>query len=51
MQTNNSKKEMNIRIVKKMKDYSKEPFFQKKLEDATRFIKKNGIPKAVQRDN
>ncbi len=36
-----------ITIVKHMRDYSKEPFFLKKLEEADRFFKKHGLPKSV----
>jgi hypothetical protein len=36
----------NVAIVKKMKDYSKEPAFKKKAEDAVAFLKKNGSPKS-----
>ena len=34
----------NVTIVKKMRDYSKEPVFKKKAENAVLFIKKNGLP-------
>lgn len=36
----------NVAVVKKMKDYSKEPAFKKKAEKATAFLKKNGLPKS-----
>ena len=35
-----------IAIIKKMKDYSKEPVFKKKAEKAITFLKKHGLPKA-----
>ncbi|HYF32161.1 MAG TPA: hypothetical protein VD993_13655 [Chitinophagaceae bacterium] len=35
----------NIIVVKKMRDYSKEPAFVKKAEEATTLIKKHGLPK------
>lgn len=35
-----------IIIVKKMRDYSKEPAFVKKAEEAKAFLKKHGLPKA-----
>lgn len=34
-----------VTVVKKMKDYSEEPVFKKKLEKAKEFIEKNGLPK------
>ena len=37
----------NITVVKKMKDYSQEPFFKKKLENAQNFIKKHGLPEIL----
>ncbi len=36
----------NVAVVKKMKDYSKEPAFKKKAAEALAFIKKHGLPKA-----
>ena len=36
----------NVSIVRKMKDYSKEPIFKKKAAEALAFIKKHGLPKA-----
>ena len=33
-----------ITYVKKMRDYSKEPFFMKKLEDMMDFLEKAGLP-------
>ena len=35
-----------IAVVKKMRDYSKEPIFKKKAEKASAFLKKHGIPEA-----
>lgn len=40
------KKSSDITIVKKMRDYSQEPFFKKKDESARAFLKKNGLPKS-----
>jgi hypothetical protein len=34
-----------IAVVKKMRDYSKEPVFKKKAEKAISFLKKRGLPK------
>jgi hypothetical protein len=34
----------SVTIVKKMRDYSKEPVFKKKAADTALFIKKNGLP-------
>lgn len=39
----------NVTIVKKMKDYSKEPVFKKKAKDAELFIKKNGLPASLRK--
>jgi hypothetical protein len=33
-----------VTVVKKMRDYSKEPFFVKKKEDAMAFLEKYGLP-------
>ena len=38
-----------IAVVKKIKDYSKEPFFREKAEKAVAFLKKRGLPKAFQK--
>lgn len=35
-----------IAVVKKMKDYSKEPVFKKKAEKAITFLKKHGLPRS-----
>lgn len=34
-----------ITVVQDMRDYSKDPFFVKKLESARAFIAKHGLPK------
>lgn len=39
----------NITVVKKMRDYSKEPFFVKKAEEAMALIKKYGPPTRVKK--
>lgn len=41
-----SKKEQSekVTVVKKMKNYSSEPVFQKKAEKASAFLKKHGMP-------
>jgi hypothetical protein len=41
----------NIAVVKKMKDYSNEPAFKKKVEKAIAFLKKNGLPKSFTKKN
>jgi hypothetical protein len=43
-----NKKDTNkeIIVVRKMRDYSNEPLFQKKAEKAASFLKKHGLPKA-----
>lgn len=33
-----------VTVVKKMRDYSNEPFFIKKKEDAIAFLEKHGLP-------
>lgn len=43
-------KSSNVAIVKKMQDYSKDPAFKKKAENAVAFLKKNGIPKAFKKN-
>jgi hypothetical protein len=40
----NKFKSDNVVVVKKMKDYSKDPFFRKKAEEAMTFLKKYGLP-------
>jgi hypothetical protein len=42
-------KATSVTIVKKMRDYSKEPAFKKKAEDATAFLKKHGLPKSFKK--
>lgn len=39
----------DVAIVRKMKDYSKEPAFKKKAADTLAFIKKHGLPKAFKK--
>lgn len=39
-------KSANVTVVKKMKDYSKEPAFKKKAAKAIAFLKKHGLPKS-----
>jgi hypothetical protein len=39
----------NVAIVRKMKDYSKDPVFKKKAEDAVTFLKKHGLPKTFKK--
>jgi hypothetical protein len=36
----------DVVVVKKMHDYSNDPYFKKKKEDAIAFLKKNGLPKS-----
>lgn len=42
-------KSNSVAIVRKMKDYNKEPAFKKKAEHATAFLKKHGLPKAFKK--
>ena len=44
-------KATDVAVVKKMKDYSKEPAFKKKAEKAIAFLKKHGLPKAFKKKN
>jgi hypothetical protein len=39
-------KSADVNIVKKMRDYSKEPTFKKKAAKAQAFLKKHGLPKS-----
>lgn len=39
----------NIKIVKKLKDYSNEPAFKKKAEEAIQFLKKHGLPESFKK--
>jgi hypothetical protein len=39
----------NVTIVKKMRDYSNEPAFKKKAENAIKFLKKHGIPESFKK--
>jgi ribosomal protein L31E len=39
----------NVTIVKKMRDYSKEPAFKKKAENAIKFLKKHGLPESFKK--
>ena len=48
--TTTKKTSLKVVIVKKMKDYSKEPFFVKKAEDAKAILKKHGLPKSFSQD-
>jgi hypothetical protein len=46
------KREKNddVTIIKKMKDYSNEPAFKKKAENAISFLKKHKLPKEFKRE-
>lgn len=44
------KKQENIAVVKKIRDYSEEPAFKKKLDKAVSFLKKYGLPKSKNRN-
>lgn len=35
---------LKITIVKKLRDYSNDPFIKRKREEAIKFIEKHGIP-------
>jgi hypothetical protein len=39
----------SVTIVKKMRNYSKEPVFKKKAENAAAFVKRNGLPPAFKK--
>ena len=39
----------NVTVVKKMRDYSNDPFFKKKAENAKAFLKKHGLPKSFKK--
>ena len=39
-------KKSRVAVVKKMREYSKEPAFQKKDEEAKAFLKRHGLPEA-----
>jgi hypothetical protein len=41
----NNEKPNEVAVVKKMRDYSDEPAFKKKVEKAMTFLKKHGLPK------
>jgi hypothetical protein len=36
--------DINVTVVKKMRDYSQDPFIKQKAERARAFIKKHGLP-------
>lgn len=40
-------KNTRVRIDKNMPDYSKDPVFVKKNEEATAFLKKHGLPEKI----
>jgi len=46
-----SKKEttINIRVVKNMRDYSKDPVLQRMGEEAKEFLKKHGLPESFKK--
>ena len=44
MKTALNKLTTNITVVKRMRDYSKDPFFIKKAEEMKALIKKYGVP-------
>ena len=39
-----TKKDIAVTVVKKMRDYSQDPFFRKKAEKAKAFLEKYGLP-------
>lgn len=45
----NSKTVPAVTIVKKMRDYSKDPFSVKKKQDAIEFIRKYGLPNSAKK--
>jgi hypothetical protein len=44
-----NKNTAEIPVKKDMRDYSNDPYFVKKAEKATAFLKKNGLPKDFQK--
>ena len=42
--TTTKKKKSNLILAKKMRDYSEEPIFKKKAEEAKSFVKTHGLP-------
>jgi hypothetical protein len=44
-----NKIQTNVTIVKKLRDYSTDPVFKKKAEEAKKFIKKHGIPESFKK--
>jgi hypothetical protein len=40
-------KSNKITVVKKMRDYSQETVFKKKIEDAQTFIQEKGLPESL----
>jgi len=40
----NRKKEISVTVVRKMRDYSQDPFFRKKAEKVKAFLEKYGLP-------
>jgi hypothetical protein len=45
------KKDKGVVIVKEMRDYSKEPAFVKRAEEAAAFLKKHGLPESFKKKN
>ncbi|MES1220401.1 MAG: hypothetical protein ABUT20_33175 [Bacteroidota bacterium] len=39
----------NITVLKEIKNYSKEPVFKKKAEEAAKFLKKNGLSESFKK--
>jgi hypothetical protein len=44
-------KNNQVTVVKKMKNYSEDPFLKKKAENALAFIKKHGLPRSAKKRN
>lgn len=44
-------RDYDITIIKKMRDYSNDPFFKKKEEEAIKLIKKHGLPESFKKRN
>jgi hypothetical protein len=38
---------IKVTIVKELRDYSKDPFFIKKKEEAIKFLEEHGVPKEL----
>lgn len=46
----NEKWGIKVTIVKELPDYSKDPFFIKKKEEAIKFLEEHGVPEELNED-